>query len=246
MNSRGLIQLPRAHLCPGIFASCRFLAYQTPVDRAVREIPYESRFDIFKQRKKPVYMDECVGTPRQEYQENVIDGIRVKPTFNPYVKMTRAKRYTLDRWESRNWDKWSPDKCFVRGSRRQYNIPQDILPYRDELGEMHPPKLSGRYRADVEKQYAINSLPWVWKKDFYTGTKHFQDHPPKAKTIDFRTAIKKQKIKEAIAKMDDITYNYRQEYAAKKKYNWLERNTHGLVGESIARDFMRKQQIPKL
>lgn len=27
------------------------------------------------------------GTPRQEYQEGLVDGIRVRQVFNPYVKM---------------------------------------------------------------------------------------------------------------------------------------------------------------
>jgi len=29
----------------------------------------------------------------------------------------------------------------------RYRIPQDIAPYKDELGEWHPPRLSGRYKA---------------------------------------------------------------------------------------------------
>lgn len=36
-----------------------------------------------------------------EYPENLIDGVRVRPTFNPYVKLTKAKRYVLDNWPSR-------------------------------------------------------------------------------------------------------------------------------------------------
>lgn len=41
------------------------------------------------------------GTPRMEYAENLIDGVRLRPTFNPYVKLTKAKRYVLDNWPSR-------------------------------------------------------------------------------------------------------------------------------------------------
>lgn len=29
----------------------------------------------------------------------------------------------------------------------RYRIPQDLAPYKDELGEWHPPRLSGRYKA---------------------------------------------------------------------------------------------------
>lgn len=31
----------------------------------------------------------------------------------------------------------------------RYNIPEDLFPYKDELGEWHPPRISGRYAADV-------------------------------------------------------------------------------------------------
>lgn len=41
------------------------------------------------------------GTPRMEYPENMIDGVRLRPTFNPYVRLTKAKRYVLDNWPSR-------------------------------------------------------------------------------------------------------------------------------------------------
>ena len=32
---------------------------------------------------------------------------------------------------------------------RRYRVPQDIAPYKDELGEWHPPRVSGRYKARV-------------------------------------------------------------------------------------------------
>ena len=95
----------------------------------------------------------------------------------------------------------------------RYRIPQDINPYKDrlshascdlkrgsedELGEWHPPRLSGRYKAsrfpaclhlkwklqgqsrlfrqaDVEKQYLMNSLPWVWSNDYYQSRLHIWD-----------------------------------------------------------------------
>lgn len=68
-----------------------------------------------------------------------------------------------------------PNLCNVRGSRRRYRIPTDINPYKDELGEWHPPRLSGRYKADVEKQYLMNSLPWVWSNDYYQSRLHIWD-----------------------------------------------------------------------
>ncbi|KAF4718377.1 hypothetical protein FOZ63_003983, partial [Perkinsus olseni] len=60
-----------------------------------------------------------------------------------------------------------------------YNIPEDLFPYKDELGEWHPPRISGRYAADVRKQYYIHSLPWVWDQDAMdAGKKHFMDREP--------------------------------------------------------------------
>ncbi|KFG60838.1 BIR protein, partial [Toxoplasma gondii RUB] len=159
------------------------------LQRAVREIPWKSRQDILRERERPVYAAECRGTPRREYSKNVIDGVRVKPTFNPFVKLNKAKRYVLDNWPSRNWDDWSPYRCYVRGSRRRYNIPQDLLPYKDELGEWHPPRLSARYQADVKKQYLMNNLPWVWQKDFYEGKMHFGDREPLGPKVWYRKAF---------------------------------------------------------
>lgn len=30
-------------------------------------------------------------------------------------------------------------------------------------------------QADIEKQYYMNSLPWVWSNDYFEGKKHFMD-----------------------------------------------------------------------
>ncbi|KAF8823016.1 BIR protein [Cardiosporidium cionae] len=83
-------------------------------DRAVREVPTNSRHALLKGIVKPRYFKECKGTPRQEYQENVIDGIRVKPTFNPYVQLNKKKRYILDNYASRL------SKRYVADVRKQY------------------------------------------------------------------------------------------------------------------------------
>lgn len=123
---------------------------QSVVERAVREVPWESRSTILKRVEKPKYCKECKGTPRQEYQKGMIDGIRVVPTFNPYVKLNKAKRYVLDHWPSRNAGDWDPLRCYVRGSRRRYDVPKDIFPSKDELGEWHPP--SGEFAATFRRR----------------------------------------------------------------------------------------------
>ena len=61
-------------------------------------------------------MDETRGTPRSEFSEGTIDGIRVRPVQNPYVRLTKAKRYRLDNWMSRSWTDWDPLKVWYRGS----------------------------------------------------------------------------------------------------------------------------------
>eukprot|EP00386_Alphamonas_edax_P007768 GDKI01025804.1.p1 GENE.GDKI01025804.1~~GDKI01025804.1.p1 ORF type:complete len:254 (-),score=42.11 GDKI01025804.1:745-1506(-) len=216
------------------------------VDRAVREIPWQSRFDLLKQRKKPVYMSESIGTPRREYQHNVIDGIRVKPTFNPYVKLNNARRYVLENWESRNWDNWDPLRVYVRGSRRRYNVPEDIKPYKDELGEWHPPKLSGRYQADIEKQYAMNGLPWMWKKDFYEAKVHYHDREPLGPKMWYMKEFRQERVKEAMRKKDEITLEYRQELRQKRPHTYFEKAVLEIAGEEMAQNYVRQRKVPLL
>lgn len=216
------------------------------VERAVREVPWESRSTILKRVEKLKHCKECKGTPRQEYQKGVIDGIRVVPTFNPYVKLNKAKRYVLDQWPSRNVDDWDPLRCYVRGSQRRYDVPKDIFPSKDELGEWHPPRLSGRYKADIRKQYAMHGLPWVWDKNFYTGTFHFHDREPLGPTTWYRKEFRKEKIKEAMRKMDELVSDYRQECVAKRNYDWFEKIVRDIAGDELAGRYMRRRKVPSL
>jgi len=218
---------------------------QGAVARAVRETPWESRFEILKRRIKPRYMKECPGTPRRELQDGVIDGIRVKPTFNPYVQLNRARRYRLDRWASRNWDDWNPRCCFIRGSRHKYNVPDDLLPYKDDLGEWHPPRVSGRYQADIEKQYYMNGLPWVWKKDFYTSKSHTLDREPLAPKKFYSKELRNERVKEAMKNMDNLVMEYRKQVREKRRYSWWERMVYGMAGEDLATNYIRKRNAFK-
>ncbi|KAL8427987.1 hypothetical protein Efla_004245 [Eimeria flavescens] len=185
-----------------------------------------------------------------EHPENLIDGVRVRPTFNPYVKLTKAKRYVLDNW---------PSSCYVRGSRRRYQIPKSLMPYKDELGEWHPPRLSGRYKADVERQFRLNGLEWVWVKDFYNQKLHFQDREPLGPKRwyirEFRGyacrgfslySCRQQQVKEAMRKMDDLVAEYRQEVRDKQRYNWFERVVHDFAGEQLSSEYLRKRKEPKI
>uniref|UniRef100_A0A0G4GUD9 Uncharacterized protein n=1 Tax=Chromera velia CCMP2878 TaxID=1169474 RepID=A0A0G4GUD9_9ALVE len=239
--------------CNWALPSCGFLSGQIrafscgAVDRAVRELPTKSRFDLLKQRKAPRYMSECPGTPRRDsVQENLIDGIRVRPTFNPYVRIRNKFRWPLDRWKSRDWENWRPDLCYVRGSRKPCNVPDDFLPTKDELGEMHPPKISGRYRADIRKQYHINGLPWMWAPNFYTGSMHFHDRPLLGPKMFYRQEYKKEVIKEAMRKMDELYLEHRRERRNKKAYTYFEKAVLDMTGDEIAYDFVRQRKVPKL
>lgn len=227
------------------FISKRFFSCGA-VDRAVRELPWESRFTILRERKKPQYFSESIGTPRRELTKNLINGIRIHPTFNPHVKFNNEKRYQYDNWNSRNFEDWDATKCFVRGSRRRYEIPSDILPCKDELGEMHPPRLSGRYRADVEKQYYINGLPWIWDKDFYSGKIHFHDNQPIGPKLWYRKEFRKERIKEAMKRMDDMVLNYRKESRERKNLSWMDRVIFDVAGDEIASNFIKKPKMPLL
>ncbi|CRH03002.1 conserved Plasmodium protein, unknown function [Plasmodium relictum] len=214
--------------------------YFTAIDRKLREVPYLSRYIILeKLKKKPRYMSECVGTPRRAYGYNTFDKIRYKSTFNPYVKLNKDKKYRLDNWNSRNHEHFDPLKCYVRGSRKCYDIPFAILPNKDELGNFHPPVLSGRYRADIEKQYYMHDLPWIWHKNFYTGTNHFCDNMVVGKKKWYRREQQKEKMKEAMKKINDLVLEYREECKNKKKYNFLE-NVVNTLGEEIAHKYIRK------
>ncbi|VWU49010.1 conserved protein, unknown function [Hepatocystis sp. ex Piliocolobus tephrosceles] len=215
-------------------------SYITAIDRKLREVPYLSRYVILEKfKKKPRYMSECVGTPRRAYNYNTFDTIRYKPTFNPYVKLNKDKKYRLDNWASRNHDEFNPLECYVRGSRKKYSIPFSILPSKDELGNFHPPVLSGRYKADIEKQYYMHDLPWVWHRSFYEGTNHFCDNMVVGKKKWYVKEQREERMKEALKKINDMVLEYREECKSKKKYNFFEKAVNTL-GEEVAHKYIRK------
>ncbi|KAF4697023.1 hypothetical protein FOZ60_013374 [Perkinsus olseni] len=220
----------------------------SPLDRAIREVPWQPRSEILDSRiVEPKYMDECKGTPRQEYQEGLVDGIRVRQVFNPYVKMDNYQTNMYNYWDSRDNDSWNPRKTSLRGGRKMYNIPEDLFPYKDELGEWHPPRISGRYAADVRKQYYIHSLPWVWDQDAMdAGKKHFMDREPLGNKRWFRREYRKAKTAEALRGMDALVEEYRRETRAAKPYTWFERTVHEIAGNQIAPKYVRVRKLPKM
>eukprot|EP00913_Durusdinium_trenchii_P030719 g28772.t1 len=242
------------------------------LDRAWREVAWESRFDLMERRIEPRYAGECVGTPRRENQDGVVGGIRIRQVQNPYVRLTAAQKYRLNTWESRNWKTWSPNFCNVRGSRRRYRIPQDIAPYKerrlkwlkntflgnptpgsagstsDELGEWHPPRLSGRYKADVEKQYYMNSLPWVWSNDYYNSRLHIwdRDWEPRGLKRWYKHHWRQAQVDEALKRADEMVEDYKKERRQAKRLSWIETIVKEFAGNELASPYIRQRKKPKL
>jgi len=215
-------------------------------DRAVREVAWESRFDILTRRIEPTYCSECPGTPRRELQDGIVGGIRVRPAQNPFVKLTPANRYRLNVWASKNWAKWSPHFCYIRGSKRRYRVPEDIAPYKDELGEWHKPRVSGRYKGDIEKQYYMNSLPWVWANDYYRGKLHFMDREPRGPKRWYKKEFRKAMVAEALKKREALIEEYRQERREGKRLSWVESIVLEFAGEQLAAPYIRQRRQPKM
>lgn len=216
------------------------------LDRAVRDVAWESRFVLMERRIAPKYASECRGTPRREIQDGLVDGIRVRPVQNPYVELKPAIRYRLNTWPSRNWADWSPQRTHVRGSRRKYRLPEDIGPYRDELGEWHPPRVSGRYKADMEKQYYMNTLPWVWSSDYFAGKQHFMDREPRGLRRWYKKEYRKAQVAEALKRADAMIEEYRKERREAKRLSWIENMVLEFAGDQMAAAYVRQRRIPKM
>lgn len=218
----------------------------SPLDRAVRDLPWESRFDLLDRKITPRYAEECPGTPRREIQDGLVGGIRVRPVQNPHVELTPAQRYRLNTYLSKDWSRWTPQKTHVLGSRRKYRVPEDISPYRDELGEWHPPRVSGRYKADIEKQYYMHSLPWVWAIDYFQGKQHFMDREPLGPKRWYKKEFKKAAVAEALRRADSMIEEYRKERREVKRLSWVETITLEFAGEQLAAPYVRQRRIPKM
>ena len=217
------------------------------LERSVREVPWESKQDIIRQRMiRPEFASECVGTPRREFQGGMIDGVRVRAVFNPYYKPSGQKLKQLDNWRSRHWERWNPKLVAVRGGTRVYNIPNDILPKKDELGEWTSPTLSGRYQADIKRQYAIHGLPWIYKRDFLETKMHILDKEPIGPKRWYKREYRQAKIREAMRNMDSLVEEYRKERKAAKKKTWFEQIVQKLVGSQMSSKYISETKLPKI
>ena len=215
--------------------------------RAAREVPWESKDDILNQRMvRPEFANECRGTPRREFQGGMIDGVRTRPIANPFFKPYGQILKQFDRWASRHWERWTPKSVTVRGGSRIYEIPSDILPKKNELGEWTTPTLSGRYQADIKRQYAMHGLPWIYKRDFLQNKLHILDKEPIGPKRWYKKEYRQAKIREAMRNMDSLVDEYRKERRAAKKKNWFEQIIHKLVGSQLSSKYISERKMPKL
>eukprot|EP00929_Paragymnodinium_shiwhaense_P073265 TRINITY_DN37297_c0_g1_i2.p2 TRINITY_DN37297_c0_g1~~TRINITY_DN37297_c0_g1_i2.p2 ORF type:complete len:349 (-),score=81.21 TRINITY_DN37297_c0_g1_i2:77-1123(-) len=216
------------------------------LDRAVRDVAVESRFDLLERGIKPRYAGECRGTPRRAPQDGMIGEIRVRQVQNPYVRLRAWQKYRLNTFPSKNWARWKPLRCAIQGSRRRYRLPEDISPYKDELGEWHPPRVSSRYKADMAKQYYMQSLPWVWKKDYYRPPQHFMDREPRGPKRWYKKEYRRAQIQAALKRVDSLVEDYRKEKRDAKRLSWVETLALEFAGEQLAGRFVRTRRLPKL
>jgi hypothetical protein len=232
---------------PVNFTPLRPVTATNPLDRAVREVPWESRAEIIESRRvSPKWYSECPGTPRREWTGGMIDSVRVRPVFNPFFVPYGQKLRQFDRWRSRDWSRWDPYRVSVRGGSKQWTVPTDIFPRKDELGEYQPPALSGRYQADIKRQYAINGLPWVWKRDYMESKFHILDKEPVGPKRWYKREYRQAKIREAMRGMPAMVEEYRKEKRQAKKQTWFEQIVHKLVGGQLAGKYITERKLPKL
>lgn len=215
------------------------------LDRAVRDSALESRFDLLERRIMPRYAAECVGTPRQQLLDGTVGGIRVRPVQNLFVELKRSMKYRLNTWPSKDWASWTPQRVSVRGGRRKYRLPEDIAPYKDELGEWHPPRVSGRLKGDIEKQFWMNSLPWVWDSHFYSPQVHFMDREAFGKKYWYKKEYHRAQVAEALRRADSMVEDYRKERREAKRLSWVESITAEFAGEQLAAPYVRTRRLPK-
>jgi hypothetical protein len=219
----------------------------TSIDRAIREVPQENKYDIISDRiLRPEFTNECVGTPRREYQGGMVNGIRIRAVANPYFKAFGQKRKQFDRWRSRDWQNWDPFKTSVRGGTKLYNVPDDIVPKKDELGEWKEPCLSGRYQADIERQYVMNGLPWIYRRDFLENKMHILDKEPVGPKRWYKREYRQAKIREAMRNMDQLVEDYRKERKEAKKKTWFEQIIQKLVGTQMSSKYITERKVVKI
>ena len=231
------------------FTPLRPIDSKTPhaVDRGVREVPWESNLDILSTRMiRPEFSSESKGTPRREHQGGMVDGIRLRPVANPYFSPTGQILKEFDRWRSRHWERWNPSSTAVRGGTRLYSIPKDILPRKDELGEWKQPPLSGRYQADIKRQYAMHGLPWIYRRDFARTKVHILDKEPIGPKRWYKREYRQAKIREAMRNMDTMVADYRREARAAKKKTWFEQIVQKLVGSQLSSKYISDRKLPKI
>jgi len=215
------------------------------LDRASRDVPWESRFDLLQRRISPAFVSDSTGTPRREFQGGMVNGIRVRPALNPHFIPTGHKLKQWNTWRSRDFVGWDALKTSVRGSYKPYDIPGELKPLKNELGEWHPPVVSSRYQADVKRQYILNGIPWIFEKDFMEGKRHLRDREPSGLKRWQRKEYRAAKVREAMKSMPRRIEEYKKDRCAAKRNSWFETVILDMAGEQAVHQIIRKAKLSK-
>ena len=218
----------------------------TTFDRAFRETPWESRFDLVGRCKHPTFTAPCEGTPRRDLSDGMIESLRVRPVQNPYFLPNTQRLKAWNTWKSRDFKHWDPKQLNVRDLVRSFRIPEDITPTRDELGKVHAPALSSRMVADVKRQYLLHGVPWLFEESLLEHRPHPRDKEPSGQKSWFRRELKAHKVNEALRNMPQMVDDYRRERRAASSNSWFEKMVGELTGDQMVSQFIRKPKFQKL
>jgi len=91
----------------------------------------------------------------------------------------------------------------------------------------------------------MNSLPWVWANDYYTGKLHFMDREPRGPKRWYKKEFKKAHVAEALKKADTMIEEYRKERREAKRLSYVEHIVLEFAGEQMAAPYIRQRRIAK-
>ena len=233
---------------PHLFTSTRPIkSIYNCTQRSFRESPWCSRFDLMSKIRRPEFTNEEVGTPRISNRNGhgQIGGMRVRSVFNPSYSPNKSSLFEWNNWASRDMTNWNPSLCAVRGSFKYFEIPENILPSKDESGRSHPPLVSSRLRADIRKQFILNGLFWVFDDSFSSEATHSRDTDPRHRILFSSKKFKVTKISESLRNMPQLVEEHRKENAAAKSHSWFEKIVSEMGGDYVS-NYTRKRRQTRI
>lgn len=209
--------------------------------RAIRDVDApEPSYE--RQSLKPRFMMECVGTPRRELQENIVNGLRVKPTFNPYAKLSKTTLYQADRWPSRDWGSFKEGACYVQG--RFARSPLRFEPRYDELGRLQKQRLPQKAKEDISWQQTVHGVPA--SRNVLSFARNGVD-PADKLDVPQRWLNRLNREKQIASTQDtrqELIDQYRRECYLKRPHKWWERIVRETAGSTLSAPYIRKVLPP--